>query len=402
MAPTQTVKLHVDCPAHTEPDREGVPADQPVRLRVAYLATQGDGSGDCARISQLLAPLDPKRLPFDRSHRARSGGAAFTGILRNRPDVVVMEGTGVAGGAAVMAARLLTGIPYVVSSGDAIGPYLGLIKPWLSTPGRLYERLLCKLSAGYIGWSPYLVGRAITLGARRGMTAAHWSSEPPLSERERRTRRGQTRRRLGIPETALVVGLVGSLQWKQKPQYAYGLELIEAVRRTTRSDLRVLIVGDGSGRPRLEARAGGDSRVLLPGAVPQAQVVNVLAAMDVASLPQSLDEVGALRYTSKLSEYVAARVPVVTGQLPVAYDLDDGWLWRIPGAAPWDPHYIAGLARFLAQLDRTDVATRRARVPRRPVTFEFARQQRAVSAFVTEVGGRAAQQFPSPQIRGKS
>ena len=168
--------------------------DQSSSFRVAYLATQGDGSGDEARISELLALLDPIRLRFDRSRKARSGAAALTSILRVRPDVVVMEGTGVAGGAAVLAARLVRGIPYVVSSGDAVGPYLGLISPWLSTPGRIYERLLCKLSAGYIGWSPYLVGRAITLGARRAMTAAHWSSDEPLSEEERQSRRAQTRR----------------------------------------------------------------------------------------------------------------------------------------------------------------------------------------------------------------
>ena len=405
------MKLHVDQlvriePAHRPtaaarhpmpPGREPVASDQPVSLRVAYLATQGDGSGDEARISELLAPLNPTRLHFDRSRKVSSSAAALSGILRNRPDVVVMEGTGVAGGAAVVAARLLTGVPYVVSSGDAVGPYLGRISPWLSAPGRVYERLLCRLSAGYIGWSPYLVGRAITLGARRGMTAAHWCSEGPVSEQERHARRAQTRRRLGIPETALVVGLVGSLKWNQKRRYAYGLELIEAIRRTTRDDLRVLIVGDGTGRQRLEARAGGDSRVLLPGAVPRPQVASMLAAMDVASLPQSLDEVGALRYTTKLTEYVAAMVPVVTGQLPVAYDLDDGWMWRIAGAAPWDQHYVAGLARFLEELDRSEVATRRARVPRRPAVFDFARQQRAVSAFVTDASSAAPNGTPVPR-----
>ncbi len=399
MSVPNIVKLRANHPVRAETVRRAASAEQPASLRVAYLATQGDGSGDEVRICRLLAPLTPMRLHFDRSRKARSGVAALTGILRTRPDVVVMEGTGVAGGAAIVAARLLTGVPYVLSSGDAVGPYLALISPWLSTPGRIYERLLYKLCAGYIGWSPYLVGRAITLGARRGMTAAHWSSEEPLDEKERQTRRAQTRRRLGIPETALVVGLVGSLRWNHKRRYAYGLELIEAVRRTTRNDLRVLIVGDGNGKDRLEARADGDSRVLLSGAVPQRQIASMLAAMDVASLPQSLDAVGALRYTTKLTEYVAAGVPVVTGQLPVAYDLDDGWLWRIAGAAPWDPHYVSGLARFLEQLDRSDVAARRARVPSRPAVFEFARQQRAVAAFVTEVGCRPRSRSPSPDQR---
>ena len=191
---------------------------------------------------------------------------------------------------------------------------------------------------------------------------------------------------MDIPEAALVVGLVGSLKWNPRRSYTYGLELVDAVRRTARADLRVLIVGGGDGIRQLELRAGEDlgRRILLVGAVPREDVASMLSAMDVASLPQSLDEVGALRYTTKLSEYLGAGVPVVTGQLPVAYDLDDGWLWRIAGAAPWDPDYVAGMARFLTTLDRSDVAARRARVPRRPSMFDFARQQKAVSAFVAE------------------
>ena len=366
-------------------------------LNVAYFATQGDGSGDEERITALLTPLHASRLEFDRNRKARSGITVLQRLLRERPDVVVMEGTGIAGGAAVLGARLLAGVPYVVSSGDAVGPYLGLVSPWLLAPGRVYERLLCRLSAGYIGWSPYLVGRAITLGARRGVTAAHWSRDV-LSAQQRVALRAVVRRRLAIPEDVLVVGLVGSLKWNRRNSYTYGRELVEAVRRTSRQDLRILIVGSGDGRPQLESLAGEDlgRRVLLPGAVAPDQVAAMLCAMDVASLPQSVDEVGALRYTTKLSEYLGAGVPVVTGQLPVAYDLDDGWLWRIEGAAPWDPRYVDGMARFLSGLDRSDVAARRAQVPSRPAVFEFARQQTAVTAFIKDAGcaARADNHYP--------
>ena len=36
----------------------------------------------------------------------------------------------------------------------------------------LYEHVLCRLAAGYIGWTPYLAGRAMTYGTKRVMTAA--------------------------------------------------------------------------------------------------------------------------------------------------------------------------------------------------------------------------------------
>jgi glycosyltransferase involved in cell wall biosynthesis len=353
--------------------------------RVVYFATQGTGSGDEARIAALLAPLHPERRPYDRTRKLRSSLGLLRYLLREHPEMVVMEGTGVAGGTAVLAARLLRGIPYVVSSGDSVGPYLGLVSPWLVLPGRLYERLLYTLAAGFIGWSPYLAGRALALGARRAMTAAHWSDALPSYE-ERKQMRSATRRELGVPPDALVVGLVGSLAWSRRRSYCYGLELIRALRQSARDDLRILIVGDGDGYRRLGRLAGSDlgSRVLLPGAVPRERVLEMLCAMDVASLPQSLDEVGAVRYTTKLSEYLAAGLPVVTGQLPLAYDLDDGWLWRLEGAAPWDPRYVASMAHFLNNLNIEAVSSRRSRVPRRLPVFDFERQQRAVQAFVTD------------------
>ena len=86
----------------------------------------------------------------------------------------------------------------------------------------------------------------------------------------------------------------------------------------------------------------------------------------------------------------------MTGQLPVAYDLDDGWLWRIEGAAPWDARYVDGMARFLDRLDRSDVAARQARVPSEPAVFEFVRQQTAVTAFIKDASwaARADKHYP--------
>src|ERR671915_600038 len=86
-------------------------------LGVSYVATQGSGSGDEARIGALLAPFAPRRLPFDHSSKRRSSVALLWRLLRDRPDMVVMEGTGLGGGLPIMAARLLRRIPYVVSSG---------------------------------------------------------------------------------------------------------------------------------------------------------------------------------------------------------------------------------------------------------------------------------------------
>jgi glycosyltransferase involved in cell wall biosynthesis len=292
-----------------------------------------------------------------------------------------MEGTGLAGGAAVLAARLLTGVRYVVSSGDAVAPYIKLGHPLLAPVAALYERLLCRFCAGFIGWTPYLVGRALTFGAPRAMTAPGWSAPVQGEDRERR------RRDLGIPEGAFVFGLVGSLDWTSGIEYCYGRELIDALLRTDREDVRVVVIGDGSGLERLRALGGKelDGRAILPGRVPAQEVMSYLAAMDVASLPQSIDGVGSFRYTTKISEYLAAGLPVVTGRIPLSYDLDDGWIWRLGGQAPWDPRYVTELANLMNEIDAEKLEARRQAVPSKLPLFDRERQEREVTEFLRDL-----------------
>jgi len=354
---------------------EGVKREQPL---VICFATQGAGHREEQRISSLLDSVAPVVWPFDRGKKAKSGWRLFRELVGRRPDLVVMEGTGVAGGLAVLAARLLVGVRYVVSSGDAVGPYIGLNHRALAPVAAAYERALCRWSAGFIGWTPYLVGRALTFGAPRAMTAAGWSDLPAEDDRERR------RDELGIPADAIVFGLAGTLDWAPAVNYCYGLELVKGILAVERDDLRVVIFGDGSGRKRLEDIAAGDERVILPGRVPKETVPGHLAALDVASLPQSTDGVGSFRYTTKISEYLAAGLPVVTSEIPLGYDLDGGWIWRLSGN-PWERRYVDAMARLMRNLTRSEIEERRRRVPREDPIFDRGRQERRVAAFVNDL-----------------
>ena len=345
-------------------------------------ATKGAGSNDESRILELLGDHEIECYPFDRARKAANVAAIVRRARARRVPLIVMEGTGLAGGLAVLLARGLFGIPFVVSSGDAVAPFLAGARPVLALPAWIYERLLYRCGSGFIGWTPYLVGRAISLGGKRGVTAPGFPQHPEVS-----LTREEVRAALGVPDGALLFGIVGSLDWNANKGYCYGLELVEAVRRARREDVAVAVVGGGSGLERLRATAGEElgRRIFVPGPVEPALVTSYLAAMDVGSLPQTQDPVGALRYTTKISEYVEAGLPIVTGQLPLAYDIADLWSWRLPGDTPWCEDYINALAGLMDQLTIDDVQRKRDLIPSDLRIFDREDQRRRVGAFVADL-----------------
>ena len=352
---------------------------------VAWFATKGSGTNDARRMEMLLEDVpDRVEWPFDKRGKLSSFRVLLHRIRTERPTLLIMEGTGIAGGLACLLGRILWQVPYLVSSGDAVGPFMRTHRPLLGLPFEVYERLLCRLSSGFIGWTPYLCGRALTFGAPRAVTAPGWVL--PAANPNAPTRQAM-RERWGIPQDHLVVGIVGSLEWNSHRGYSYGWDLVQAIHRLKRTDVSVLIIGEGSGLARLRHAAGSllGVRIFLPGAIPASEVLPALAAMDVASLPQSMDGVGMFRYTTKLCEYALARLPVITNQIPAAYDLDCGWMWRVPGASPWAERYLMGLVDLLERLTPQEIAERREAIPKGMPEFDPEPQRRRVTAFVRDI-----------------
>jgi hypothetical protein len=350
---------------------------------IAWFATKGSGTNEALRIKHLLSGAgDCRELDFDKKEKRKSFIGLLSAIWRLRPRLIVMEGTGIAGGIACLLARILLKIPYIVSSGDAVGPFVASHRPgwgWIFT---IYERALCRNSAGFIGWTPYLVGRALTFGAPRAMTAPGWviGNESSLEQD-----REQIRRRLGIVSGQIVFGILGALEWNTPKKYCYGLELVEAINLVKRKDVTVVIVGGGSGYAELKKRAGRlNGRVIMPGPVALADVMKYLAAFDVASLPQSLDQLGMFRYTTKISEYVMSGLPVVTSRIPAAYDLDNDWIWRLPGKGPWEKTYIEALAALMENITRDEIDLKRKGIPAELGMFDSSIQIKRVGKFIRD------------------
>lgn len=360
------------------------------RHTIVVFSTLGSGSNEESRIRELLRAFSPQVFPFERRRKWYMWLSLLRRIWRERPALVVMEGTGIAGGAALIACRLLCGTRYVVSSGDAVGPWIGgrcaVCGPFFA----VYERLLCRLSAGFVGWTPYLAGRALTFGTPRAMTAAGWAPFPPPACRE--DIRRAVRKRLGIPQDHIVIGIAGSLAWSSRYNYCYGMELVSAAAYIDRPDITFLIIGDGSGADRLAERASHrrGASVVLTGRIPQCVLPEYYAAMDVGSLPQSADKVGSFRFTTKLSEYVACGLPIITGPIPLSYDLDGGWIWRVNISSPWSDEYARALATLVERMTAAELAGKREAVPVTLGEFSLARQQTRAEVFINDLLDRRA------------
>jgi hypothetical protein len=325
------------------------------RRPILVFATKGTGSNEEDRIKALVSGHEHRLVPYDKRAKWKS----FCGLLRafrtTEPSLIVMEGTGIAGGLACMIGRFFFGHRYVVSSGDAVGPYVASHYAILGPPFGVYERLLCRWSAGFIGWTPYLVGRALTFGAPRGMTAPGWVIGKQVEDYAESRQR--VREKWGIPEKTIVFGIAGAIIWSKRRRYCYGLELVRAIRGVRRDDVAVVVIGDGSGIEHLRREAGDDlnRRVFLPGRVPLDEVMENLCGFDVASLPQSTDGVGSFRYTTKISEYRGMNLPIVTTRIPAAYDLDLGHCWRLAGDNPWDDRFTGALGELMATLSAREL-----------------------------------------------
>lgn len=327
---------------------------------VLCISTAGKGSRDAVRMRRLTDNLNAKvtYYEFERSvSRWTESKRVWDLINSSKWDLVYQEGTGIAGGANLIRAALTWKQPFIVSSGDPIGGFFRVTKgPLMGNVFEAYEKLLYRTCTGFIGWTPYLTGAALKMGAKRAITVeggVDLSIFYPYTASERLT----IRQKYGIHPEHLVCGIVGSLMWSSRQSYCYGLELIESLKRVKRQDISILVVGDGNGRQRLEAAIPNTlrSRVVFTGRLPEAEVVSAINAMDIGFVTQTLDELGNYRLTTKLPEYLACNLPVAMSPIPGFYDYVALAGWSLPPHHPASTEFHTRCAQWLDQLCWSDV-----------------------------------------------
>lgn len=294
-----------------------------------------------------------RRMSYPAATRALNAA-----IRSQRWDLIYQESTGIIGGSNLIQAAQSRKQRFIVSSGDPISGFFRVTKgPAVGTLFGAYERLLYRACSGFVGWTPYLTGAALALGAKRGVTvegAVDLQTFIPFSSAERVA----AKEGLGLDPTHLVCGVVGSLRWTPRQSYCYGLELVETLKRLTRTDISLLIVGDGTGKSVLEGRIPDRlrSRVVFTGRLPEAEVVRAMNAMDIGFITQTLDVLGNFRLTTKLPEYLACGLPVAMSPVPGFYDYASDAGWALPARHPASTEFHERCAAWLDGLGCDEVA----------------------------------------------
>lgn len=337
---------------------------------ILCVVTAGAGGQDEMRARLLagrLARDTGASLDFafaDRQQNRRAVAKTLAGLIEQKPDLIYLEGSGIsAGWPLIQAAK--KGQRFVVSSGDPIAGFFRTTRGQLAGAAfAAYERRLMRSCAAFIGWTPYLTGRAIEMGARRAITVEGGADlgvfQPPSPAQKL-----AARKQLGLPADHLVCVVVGSLNWSSRQSYAYGLELIETLKQLKRHDVSLLIVGDGTGRAQLEARvpAALKERAVFTGRLPQQQVLQALHAADIGFVTQTLDGLGSFRLTTKLPEYLAAGLAVAMSPIPGFYDYVWPAGWALPAAHPASAEFATACAAWLDGLSPAQVQEKAALAP---------------------------------------
>ena len=321
-------------------------------MKVAFLVN-GDPRGPIAERARAFESHLRDRfeilIAYRTGTRLHSIRAFIAFLRRERPPIVYVLDMSYAGVVAGMVAKAMLGAKLVIDTGDAVyalarsaglrGP-VGLAMTWL------LERTALRVADHVVVRGTYHRSLLASQGVEATViqdgidTDAFANGDP-----------GDLRKRLGLTGM-LGVGFLGSLVWSDRLQIGYGWDLVEAMRLLRGEPVKGILIGAGTARPILEARAReyalGDQMLFLD-PVPYEDVPRHLAAVDVWLSTQTNDVPGNVRTTGKLPLYLAA------GRYILASDVGEASLvlpqdMRVEYRGVVDREYPARLAERIRQL----------------------------------------------------
>ena len=230
----------------------------------------------------------------------------FIALLRLRPDVAYVFDISYSGVIGAGFYRLLFRNCLIIETGDAIVELVrstgsrGRFGLWLTqllerTAFRVADRIVVRGSLHKEWLSRHGIGADVIQDGvdTHKFTPGH---------------AGDLRKQYGL-DRATTVGMVGSSVWSQKLQMCYGWELIETLRLLKDKPVKGIMIGSGSGIPRLKALSREyeiEDKIVFLGHVSYDQLPRHLSLIDICLSTQTNDLVGKVRTTGKLPLYLAA------------------------------------------------------------------------------------------------
>jgi hypothetical protein len=287
--------------------------------RVAMLIHGGPQSVEAIRARGLVSALPPDRVLFLYREGSRRETAAHweKQITDWNPDLLYLLNTAMPGCVIGLKQKWFSRRPYLLDTGDviyAMAKSAGTT-PWWKMPGlALFEGLTQNNAAAIIvrgsRHQEYLQkgGHAHVHLIRDGCSPAPTPTMEAVAALKKELN-------LTAP---LIVGLMGSLTFSPTLQICYGWDLVEALAQLPKDTVQCVIIGDGTGREWLEAKArdlGVWDRIRFCGRIPYEKVPLYLRVLDVALSTQTNNLAGQVRTTGKLPEYMAAACYVLASNV---------------------------------------------------------------------------------------
>lgn len=316
------------------------------RQRVAFVVNGGPDSAMAGRARAFADRIDEFdiRIVFRTGGKLRAVGRMVRELVAVRPAACYVFDLGAAGVVAAGLYKHLTGVPFIVDTGDAVvelGRVLGRGRVGMLAT-RAMDAYAMRAAARVVVRGSY----HRELLAQRGVRAEFIPDGVEIAPASGRVDPGR-------PLTPLTIGLVGSSVWIPSRQTCYGWELVELVRLLKdRLPIRGVLIGDGSGIAALRQRCreyGITDSITFAGWVPPAELPARLREFDVCLSTQTDDVIGRVRTTGKLPLYLAAGRFVLASRVgEAARILPPEMLVEFGGSV--DPDYPARLAERVAEL----------------------------------------------------
>ena len=275
----------------------------------------------------------------------------FSAARKTRPDIIQVVGIGYSGVIAAIAAKAVLGSKVVIDTGDAVYELLkssGNVSFLQCQMARLVEKAALTFSDRIVVQGSLHKEWLEQNGYRQ---VAHIPNGVDTTS-IRPSNNEDLRDQLSI-NGHFTVGVMGSIVWSDRLAMCYGWDLIEALSLLKDIPVKGLIIGDGSGLPKLKQLAYEkdiQDRVIFAGHVPYSQIHGYLDLMDVCLSTQTNNLAGEVRTTAKLPEYLARGKYVIATEVGDAKYILPGIGMLLPYEGEKDRDYPKRLAERIRWL----------------------------------------------------